>query len=291
MVTLVNEGKRQAGFRRMVGLALVAVLLASFTPTASATDRTEYLIHLLQTSDTFRVRTQAALSLGRVQGDERVVKALSGALRDPHPAVRSAAASSLERLGDPSALPALRYARKDRDATVRKAVRRAITRLEAIARTRPQSSPLPQGGSGPARFYISVATPKSKASGVRREALAQAREALVRQLAEIDGVVVAPDRESPASAKRALHQKGLLGYRVESSVVRLEESSQGTRAVISLILATYPGRDMRAMLQGAATVPGGQGAEAQAQAIEGAITGALRRLPQALEASAQRDGG
>ena len=68
----------------------------------------------------------------------------------------------------------------------------------------------------------------------------------------------------------------------------LEDNGDGTRAVISVIVNTYPGRDMRAMLRGAATVPGGHDAFAQRTAIEGAVRGAIRSLPQAMAASANR---
>ncbi|MEM9193221.1 MAG: hypothetical protein AAGF12_28865, partial [Myxococcota bacterium] len=61
--------------------------------------------------------------------------------------------------------------------------------------------------------------------------------------------------------------------------------------VVSVIVNTYPGRDMRAILQGAATVQGGgSGPQARRQAIEGALSGALRRLPQALQAADARGG-
>lgn len=281
----VRMGKGRA--RGLLGVGLLAAILMSVT--AAAADRTDYLIHLLKTSDTFRVRTQAAMSLGRVDAAKKVTKALSGALRDPHPAVRSAAASSLERLGDPSALKALELARRDSNSTVRKAVARAIARLERIERTRPQSSPLPSGGDGPARFYLAVSTPKSKSANVPRSVLQQAREALVREARQMDGVVVASTREGPAKVKQTLEKRKLLGYHLESSVVKLEKSSSGTRAVVSVILATYPGRDMRAMLQGSATAPGA-GSDTAVRAIEGALKGALRRLPQALDAGARRDG-
>lgn len=287
---MAKERMAKGRARRWLGRGLLVAALLSLAASAAARDRTGYLIHLLRTSDTFRVRAQAALSLGRVDPSEAVTKALSGALRDPHPAVRSAAASSLQRLGDPSALPALKLARNDEHATVRKSVRRAIGRLERIASSRPRRTPLPEGGGGPSRYYVAVAAPKAESVSVPRAVLSRAHEALVKEVRGMDGVVVAPKGESPARAKGALRQKELLGYHVQSSVVRLEETSSGTRAVVSVVLATYPGREMRAMLQGAATA-GSRGPEAAAQAIEGALRGALRRLPQALDASAQRDGG
>jgi hypothetical protein len=281
-------GTRARGNGRWMVAVMAAAL--SFAALASAQDRADYLIRLLKTSDTFRVRTQAALSLGRLDAEDRVVKALAGALRDPHPGVRSAAASSLERLGDPSALPSLRAARKDGNGTVRNAVVRAIKHLERIARTRPRSAPLPDddGPSGSARFYVAVGTAKSNAGSLSPSVLSGAREAVVRQLRGMDGIVVAPDNEPPVRVQRTLSQRKLLGYHVQPAVMKLEDTPQGTRAVVQVILSTHPGRDMRAMLKGAATASGGA---AERQAIEGAVTGALRKLPQALQASAARDGG
>ena len=72
--------------------AVAALLLVAGPVHADA--RTDYLVRLLQNSSTFRVRAQAALSLGRIENDSKVVKALSRALDDDHPAVRTAAASS-----------------------------------------------------------------------------------------------------------------------------------------------------------------------------------------------------
>ncbi len=80
----------------------------------------------------------------------------------------------------------------------------------------------------------------------------------------------------------------MTGYYLDSSVVSIEQTPAGTRVVVSVIVGTYPGRDMRAILQGAATVPGSSGPGAIRAAIEGALRGAIRRLSQAMEASANR---
>jgi hypothetical protein len=61
------------------------------------------------------------------------------------------------------------------------------------------------------------------------------------------------------------------------------------RAQVSVIVGTYPGRDMRAMLSGAATVSGGgSGDSTRLEAVQAAYSGALRRLPQAMQAGLAR---
>lgn len=268
-------------------------LLALVASLALADARTDYLMRLLRTSDQFRVRAQAALSLGSAQDDPTVVRGLGEALRDEHPAVRAAAAASLERQGDPSALEALRGARSDPEPTVRSAAQRAVRTLERIARTRPRTTPVPPTtptiptipSNGPARFYVGVGLPGSKAPRVDRATLEHAREFMLRRTSEISGVVVAPQTESAREAQQVISRRRLTGYYLDSSITSVETRPDGsTRAAVSVIVQTYPGRDIRVMLGGAATVSGGgSGAAVQQQAIEAALTGALRRLPQSLD--------
>jgi len=134
--------------------------------------------------------------------------------------------------------------------------------------------------------------PGSSVDSLDRGVLQAARDFIAQRVEGIDGVVVAPTDESNRAARRVLQRRRLTGYYIDSSIVRIEPRNGGTRAVVSLIVNTYPGRDMRVILQGAATVQGGgSGTAVQRQAIEGALTGALRRLPQAMEASDARSGG
>jgi hypothetical protein len=95
-------------------LSSVFIVFELSTPVKVLADaKSSYLIRLLQESSQFRVRAQAAISLGRVEKEPAVTKALIAALHDQHSAVRAASASSLERLGDPSALGELEKCRND----------------------------------------------------------------------------------------------------------------------------------------------------------------------------------
>ena len=273
---------------RWIMMAFTLSLALSTGGRATAQARTDYLIRLLAQSDAFRVRAQAAISLGRVEADPRIVGALSEALDDSHPAVRTAAAASLERLSDPSALDALRERRNDRDRAVRRAIRSALSALQRIARTQPQTEEPDERSNASARYYVGVGIPGTKQARLDRSALRAAREVLVAQVRQLDDVQVAPESESRTAASRVLREQNLTGYYLDSSIVSVDETGAGTRAVVSVIVGTYPGRDMRAILQGAATVPGAGGADARKAAIEGALRGALRRLPQAMQASANR---
>ena len=268
--------------RPLAALTLLA-LVALVAPQASRADsRTDFLVRMLRDSDQFRVRTQAALALGARPNEPDAVRALTGGLRDEHPAVRAASASALEKLGDPSAVAALRGARKDRDPSVRAAVERALSGLERSA----SSQPTPDVGR--AAFYVGIGVPSS--SDFSSGALRSLREHVVRQIAALGTVRIAPENESQSAANAVLRTHKLTGYYLDSSITKVELKPDGSvRAQVSIIVGTYPGRAMRVMLSGAATVSGaGTSDQAKLQAIEAAFTGALRRLPQAMDAGLAR---
>ncbi|MBX3270928.1 MAG: HEAT repeat domain-containing protein [Sandaracinaceae bacterium] len=268
----------------------MAVLAIAASVAADA--RTDYLVRALRTSPMFRVRAQAAISLGSVQNEPQVTRALTDALGDEHPAVRAAACAAIERQRDPSALPAVRQLASDREAAVRTACATAATSLERAARTQPQRERLPATSEtgpepprGDDRFYVAVGQPATKVRGIDEGTLASARQIIRATTGQMSGVRLAPDRETPAAAQAVLRD-GLAGYYLDTSITSVEQTPQGLRVAVSVVVQSYPDRNIRSMLSGAATVPGGSGPAAERQAIEGALRGALRNLPQAMAASA-----
>ncbi|MCZ6805956.1 MAG: HEAT repeat domain-containing protein [Deltaproteobacteria bacterium] len=250
---------------------MIALLSAT---SVHADGREDYLIRLLRNSGAFRVRTQAALSLGQLDPSPLSVAALERAVRDKHPAVRVSAISSLHRLGAKEALPTVKQATRDGNKSVRRAASVAVTALEAIGER--------QRGPGKPRHLVAVGMPGAKADRVSRQMLFDARIFLSEKLLELSGIELAPDDLSPADAKREIARRKLRGYYLESSIVTLKPRGNGVRAEVSVIILSYPGRDMRAMLRGAATASGQYSAGTAEQAIQGAFVGALRRLPQVL---------
>jgi hypothetical protein len=104
---------------------------------------------------------------------------------------------------------------------------------------------------------------------------------LVERLKQMDGVVIAPADESPAAVRKVLRSQSLRGFYIDSSVTNVDaKPGGGTRVAVSVIVATYPDRAMRAIMQGTATALGG--GDTRAQAVAGAFRSALTQLPQAL---------
>ncbi|MET0284570.1 MAG: HEAT repeat domain-containing protein [Polyangiales bacterium] len=274
-------GKRLGNWPLLSALWLALVWLAPLPVLADS--RGDFLIKMLSTSDQFRVRTQAALALGSRAPEPAAVKALVGALKDAHPAVRAASAGALEILKDSSSLVALKAARKDKDTGARSAIEHAIATIEKA------SAPVVPDATGSSVYYVAVGTPSSQ-SGLAAPSLRELRDHMVKEVAVFNGVRIAPENEGQAAATSVLRTRKLVGYYLDSSVTKIEQKPDGAlRAQVSIIVGTYPGRAMRVMLSGAATVSGGgSGESAKLQAVEAAFTGALRRLPQAMESGIAR---
>ena len=262
-------------------LWLAAFFLLLCTSGVGADSRTAYLVGLLRESDAFRVRAQAALSLGGVESTRAAVSALEAAVADEHPAVRVAAITSLKNLRQVGSLPVIEHAARDKHVAVQRAANEALATLRAVG-----TGPL--RGPGTPRYYVAVGMPGTKTSKVSRQMLFDAQAFMSEQLLALDGVELMPQSQSAAQSKSELQRRRLTGYFLDSSVLKLEDQGSGVRAEVSVIVATYPGRDMRAMLRGAATASGRFDEATSEQAIQGAIVGALRRLPQAMQASAER---
>lgn len=269
--------------RRWVACLLATWLCALvMAPAAVRADaRSDYLVRLLRESTQFRVRAQAAISLGGVENQAEVVDALMSALRDEHPAVRAAAANSLGRLADSRSLRALHSAAGDPEPPVRAAVKTAIAKVESAARGSTGAVVVQPGPTGPPRYYVAVARPATRAAEISQSDLDQALQVMRDRLASIDGVVLAPTGESPSQARSVLRARKLRGFYIESSVTKVEQKPEGgIRAVVSVIVATYPDRAMRAIMQGAATAMGG--GDIKTQAMAAALKSALSQLPQAM---------
>jgi len=189
------ESRRRSFLARGAALLVTTLLLVGH---GAADARSEYLIRLLKGSTQFRVRAQAAISLGGVGAAPEVVDALASSLRDEHPAVRASAATSLSRLADPRALGALRAAAQDPEPPVRTAVRAEIAKLEGDARKNTEvATPPPSRPTGPTRYYVAVGKPASRVPGFTAEDIDR-----VQQILRDRGVTVGTAQNPVAGAIR-----------------------------------------------------------------------------------------
>lgn len=279
---------------RRAGLYITSIIvtLTFVLPSIGFGDaRTERLVELLRNSGNYRVRVQSAQSLGRIR-DPQTVPPLIEALRDRHPAVRAASALALGRIGSPEALVALQRLARDSNQPqeVISQANRAIQQIRAMTQMNRSSQGKSSGQPVQTRFYIGVGemgNTTKKRSGELEKTLAR----MVRsELSKADGVKLAPAREPLNKTKRILKAKGWTGFYIQGSVTRLELTGGKIHAVVSIMVLSNPGRDLRMMLQGrgiatvhsSGSLSSGQRRNLEDSALEGAVRGAMTRLAQTL---------
>lgn len=275
------------GALRAVVFVLLSGLALSHSASADGFDRIGELERLLRDGPDYRVRLQAAFSLGRA-GERRARRSLERSLADDdHPAVRAAAAAALARLGDAAALGALQNALRDRSASVRSSAETAIVSLRGSPNVAPRW--------GDARYAVGVGQLGNR-SAVRGDEMSRRfRSVLQRELRQDAKFVVRPD-DSATEFEANVRRHRLDRYWLEGTIGTLRRA-QGpgivnVRCEISLMVLTDPDRNLRMMLQSAGTA---QEREAlftplverrmQEQSLESAVRGAVSRLARTLAAN------
>lgn len=163
-----------------VAVLIPLLLFGAGRVEASTHDRAA---RVLEHSGSFRARVQAAFALGAIEepGTESArQRLLVKALRDRHPAVRAAAASSLARIGDTRSLAALRRLNADSNRAVRSQSAEAVRKINArIAATTPESQivqlkhSLPESGPDVGEIDASIAKNPEAVAELLREILSE----------------------------------------------------------------------------------------------------------------------
>jgi hypothetical protein len=225
--------------------------------------------------DDFRVRTNAALALGATD-DDAAVGPLCGGLADPSEVVRQAVAVGLRRLARPSAIGCLRdRVSRETSAVVKGELARSLDALGS-GRGKPSAAP---SYAASAKYYVAISHVANHTSRPSDDVDHVVRDSIGAQLQQNGLYQLAPDDESPGSAKVAIAKRQLKGYFLAVSVEKFEYTDEGLRVRVKIAVFSYPGRDLRGevpasgMLQGAR--PGDKAAEDQ---LMGVIAGRAAEL-------------
>jgi len=227
----------------------VCAVLALLTgwPAGAQTNRIDQLVRILQTSDSYKVRLQVVITLGKLK-DRRAVPALVGALKDDNYTVRGIAATALGQIGDNSALPALkRLYKSDKNSFVKSQAKKAIQALSG------GGSDGPPAGS---RFFITVGKISNK-SGVGGTQLADDfKHALLKEFGRVPGVATPWSSQNPSPAVLRKHR--LTGFVLDGAILSATSKSSGSgfelSCSIKVSLSTFPGNSMKAFYTGGASM-------------------------------------
>ncbi|NMO14718.1 HEAT repeat domain-containing protein [Pyxidicoccus fallax] len=206
---------------RLPASLLVLLFLAPCAALAQGDSRLAFLGRQLQQGKDPRTRSQAALVLGATE-DPQAVPLLCGGLKDASELVRAAAAKSLAKLMEPSALGCLQAHKGEADAAVKTAVSEAVDALKAYQ-------------SRPPRLYLAMDGLKDRTGKLPAD-LVKATEARLRSRLVRRGAQLAPVKESKAAAKGALKKLGVQGFRITPEIQATE--SGGLR--VAIVCMTYP---------------------------------------------------
>lgn len=275
------------GALRVAAIAALAGLVISHQARADGFDRITELQRLLREGPDYRVRLQAAFSLGRA-GERRARAALERSLgNDDHPAVRAAAAAALARLGDSAALPALQSALRDRSSSVRSSVESAIVALRGS----------PEVGTrwDAVRYAVGVGQLGNR-SNVRGDEMSRKFKSLLERELRQDAKFAVRTDAAAAEFDANVRRHRLDAYWIEGTIGALRRD-QGTgivnvRCEISLMILTHPERNLRMMLQSAGVAQEREQLfsplverRMQEQSLESAVRGAVSRLARTLAAN------
>jgi len=221
-------------------IAAFAWLVVASPRFVLANDRTDFLIDRLK-SDDLRVRTSAALQLGKTN-DDAAVQPLCGALSDPERIVRIAAASALKPLGRASAAACLNA--------------RIAVEPDGGARAQMQATlaALPSGGGGGssspatvanAKYYVALSRVTNNTGRPQADVENVVLGAIRAKLAALGNAQLAPPGESPAAARSVISSRHLKGYYFSIMVDAFDYSGGNLRVKVKLAIFSYPGKDLR----------------------------------------------
>ncbi len=248
--------RSQAHLRSLFHAVLaLAVLASALAPRALfADDRTAFLIDRLRyppgpgQSDDFRVRSQAALQLGRTNADA-ALQPLCNALSDPNDFVRQAVAASLLRLGRSGALQCLRDRLGVETSDAAKGqIQKAIDGLAAAG-----GGGGGGGGSGGAgalahnpnaKYLVSLSRITNNTGRAGADVDRIVLGAIQDKLASIGNYEVAPAGQTPDVARAAMSSRHMKGYYFSISVDAFDYSGGNLRVRVKLAIFSYPGKSL-----------------------------------------------
>lgn len=232
------------------GAVCVALFVGLLAWQAAAASKTDALGKALLSDPSFKVRTQAALLLGKL-GDRAGVDPLVRALGDENRTVRAMVAQSLGKLGGDKAKAALQaLLGREKDTFVRGQAEKALASL----------GPGRTGGPGDAKdrklhLKIGPFTGGSKAADA--ELLALLRSTLKKSLSALPHVAVFEGAE-----EKNLGKGGRPAFVIDGNVLKLDDKDIGsmteTSCEVKLLIARWPSRSVILWTSAGAAVQGGR---------------------------------
>jgi hypothetical protein len=228
--------------------ALAAVLWIAGVAPAKAAGKVDDLARALLNDSSYKVRTQAALLLGKL-GDPAGVEPLVKSLGDDNKTVRAMAAQSLGKLGGDKATAALKgLLTREPDSFVHGQIEKALASMAP-----PKALEL---DTRDRRLYLKLGPFTGGSKAADAILLGLLRSSLQQTLAQLPHVVVAEGAE-----EKNLGKGGRPAFLVDGNVLKLDENTAGsgleTSCEVKVMVARWPSRSVILWTSAGAAVQGG----------------------------------
>jgi hypothetical protein len=236
---------------RLVSVALVVGLMAASEATGVAATKLEKLSTALLSDPSFKVRTQAALLIGKL-GDKAGVTSLVRALGDDHRTVRAMAAQSLGKLGGNEASMALKaLLQREKESFVRRQAEKALASVTASLARSARAMP-------DRKLYLKIGPFTGGTRAANAELLALFRSSLRKPMqAALPHTGILEGAE-----ERSLGRGGKPAFVVDGNVIKLEERDTGsfvdTKCEVKVLIARWPSKSVILWTSAGAEVQGGK---------------------------------
>ena len=245
---------RKKNYEIGVQLSLTTLLILVFNASPVFADvRADYLISLLKNGSSYRVKIQAAQSLGRIQCRE-AIPALEDALGDESSHVVIASAAALGEIGDPAAIPALKTAsRKGHSAAVKNQIQASIRLLQALA---------PDSGADKSdhaiirnEFLVKVDAMGNSSTTTTEGVTDMLRTIVIDELLKKEVVEIQSSSMTDSDVRQRLKKLNSKAFILSGALIKLQREEQFMVAKIALNVLSNPDYNLIMMPSGEARIP------------------------------------
>jgi len=231
--------------------ACVVVLILFFSVQVSADMRTDYLINMLENGSSYRIKVQAAATLGKIRCD-KAVPALVRALSDKHELVVISAATSLGQIGDVTVISKMRKALSQAPS---KAARSQIElTLRILNAMTPQGDVTVADATTP--LYLVRVDAMGNSAGIQREDLSAVMSKIVLQCVRRQpGVVIQKDGLTSKQIEKKIKKEKLKGIIFSGSILKMEKEDDQMLVKISLNVFSNPDYNLMMMPSAEGSIP------------------------------------
>lgn len=228
------------GHDRWVTTVLLCCLASS--PAMAAGDATATAIRELSTNTDFRVRTQAALSLG-ASDDAKAVEPLCRALDDAKSAVRAAAAAALGKLAKGGKDCLVQREATEPTEAVKVAIKKAIAAVTQA-----------EGGASECvvdantRFYVSIGKTTDNTGRQKSRVPELVRSALIKAVSRNKGFCIGPEGESKSAYQKRVAGKKIRGLLLAPRIQAPEYEADAVTVRFEIAIFTFPDKVLKGMI-------------------------------------------